>query len=379
MAVATERGYGTLENADLAIKKEQRKLHSNLTVHLALILVFTLFGGGSFLSKFGIHGASPLVFEAVREVGTGPAFLALSRALHGRCLPDRSDLLRVLLCSLCFAGSQAAFFLGLKYEDPTVGSTWQTALPIFTTSLAVLAGFEQASCQKASGIVLASGGAAWMTMGAIIISGSSRGGADAEGGGMMGHVMFFGQSILNSSYIVFSKALAEKYGGVLLTGWSFTLGSACLVSVALLAEASTGFAAFMCHDHNREVMLHCAESMFRLTPSMTWPLLYEIVCCSAIAWYLLGWALQHTKASMVSVYCVIQPCSTCVLSLMAIAMRGRTWADSYGISTPGLHSILGAVLIFAGLSVTFTELGPAKGQEEECAERTDKITTATAP
>jgi len=376
MAV-TERSYGTLAAEAPAAKKGP----SQVMVHLALVIVFTLFGGGSFISKFGIHGVSPLVFETVREVAVGPLFLVASLAMHGRCLPERADLRRVLLCSLCFAGSQTGFFLGLKYENPTVGSTWQTALPIFTTTMAVLVGLEGATCQKASGILLASGGAAWMTMGAIAFSGS--GGAGAVGRSsrdiLSGHAMFLAQAILNSSYIVFSKALAEKYGGVLLTGWSFTLGSACLAALALLAKGSTGFAAFICHDENRHVMQLCTEATFSLSSSMVWPLIYEIVFCSAIAWFLLGWSLQYASASMVSVYCVIQPCSTCVLSLIAIAVRGKTWAYYYGISTPGLHNILGACLIFAGLSVTFAELGPAKGLEKERAESTGKAAAAAGP
>jgi len=362
------KSYGSLWHTE-KLKRSPRK-PSTLAVHGALVSVFVLFGGGSFVSKFGIRGASPLLFELVREAVVGPFFLIVCRALNGRSLPEIGDVPRVATIGLFFAMAQACFFMGLKHENPTVGSTWQAALPIFTTLLAVWLGQEKTSCMRAAGVALASGGAMWMTVSALFTAkGSAIGGGKNWLDRIDGHALFFGQCIFNSLQIVMGKPIASKYGGIGLSAWMFMGGTFFMLAFVLIVRSSWGLSEFVCEDPDVNILRSCAEAILQIPSSMIWPLVYEVVLCSFLAWWQLSWALQHAPASVVSVYSVVQPCTTCILSLMAVGLKGKTWAETYGITVPGVHNILGGLLIAAGLWVMFAEESSENVSREDEEER----------
>mmetsp|Transcript_34660 Transcript_34660/g.110106 ORF Transcript_34660/g.110106 Transcript_34660/m.110106 type:complete len:383 (+) Transcript_34660:92-1240(+) len=346
MAKLEKDSYGSVETGDAGSEKPRFR-PSTLRVHAGLVVVYACFGGGAFVSKFGIHSANPLLFELLREAFAAPPFLVLARCMGGRLVPDRQDLLRVLATGACFTGSQALFFLGLKHADPTVGTTWQVSLPVFTTLMAVLVGLEEFSFRRGLGTLLACGGAACMTFGDRIFSGRNV----LSWSELDGHVIFFCQAILNSAYFVVSKRVATKYGAFPTTGWVFLIGSCFFVALIFAARSSFRLQTWICEDPDPEEVRRCAEAALTFHSSMALPLCYEVLCCSLIAWFLIGWAIQHTKASVVSVYTVVQPCTASVLSMSVIGMWGTAWADHYGIKMPGLHNILGVALILLGLFV----------------------------
>lgn len=373
-----DMSYGSLSSQ---LRTERTRPPPVIVVHGALVVVFVFFGGGSFVSKFGIRGASPLLFELVREAVAGPIFLAISKVAFGRCLPDAVDLPKVFFVCFCFALSQACFFMGLKHENPTVGSTWQAALPIFTTLFAVAWKREEASWKKMVGVLAASGGAMWMTVSSLLKQnevgpelGVSRDWIER----VDGHLLFCGQCVLNALYIVISKPIVNKYGGVRLTGWMFMCGSIYMLVFLLLVKSSEGLSTFTCYDVDPLVLESCIASIFHLPGSMLWPLAYEIICCSLIAWFLLTWCLNYTLPSVVSVYTVIQPVVTCLLSLTVLTVKGSEWSIKYGITVPGYHNLLGGVLIAAGLLVMFTDSSVMQTHNGEATQLTASASTSAA-
>jgi drug/metabolite transporter (DMT)-like permease len=316
-----------------------------------------------------MHGGSPIVFDFVREIVTGPIFLSAALFLGQRLRPDTQDLPRILFTAFCFFANQACFFLGLKHSNPTVGTTWQTSLPIFTTLIAVAAGQELVSTRTAMGIAIASGGAAYMTLGDYTrVDATSA----TWHSGAIGHMLFFLQCLAMSGHITASKVLVRKYGSTTLSGWNFSICALLMLGLLLVINAVPGLARFVCGDDDLRLAKSCMETGGYVTRDMVGPLVYEIVCCSLTAWFLLSWANQYAKASVVSIYTVVQPLTSSILSYLLISTRGRAWSSSYGITMPGWHTMVGACLIAIGLFMLFIwKEGPTEDDEEEgsCIER----------
>merc|ERR1719471_2208623 len=81
-----------------------------------------------------------------------------------RLIIDKEDMPRMVLGGLAYCVNQLFWFIGIKINDPVIGSTWQTFLPILTTFISVCLGQEQLRCEKMFGIVVAAAGAAFMVL-----------------------------------------------------------------------------------------------------------------------------------------------------------------------------------------------------------------------
>lgn len=324
-------------------------------VHAALIVAYVMFGGGAFVSKFGMHGSSPIVFELVRELATGPIFLVLALSTGNRVLPDSEDISRVLVASLCFFGNQICFFIGLKQSNPTAGTTWQTSMPIFTAGIAALAGLEKITLRSAIGILTACGGAACMTMGDLNLQGHNDHVHSTKVNPCIGHLFFLAQCLAISGHIIVAKRVVLKYGAISFASWIFIIAAVGMAFCSAIVNAIPELNWFLCGDGDTKVTQLCvnASATYSLNKGMIVPLVYEVVGSSLIGWYLIGWANKYAKASAIAIYTVVQPVTSAVLAYITIAIRGQEWAKSYGILRPGWENYLGAGLIAIGLCVMF--------------------------
>ena len=70
---------------------------------------------------------------------------------------------------------QFGFIVGEKLANAVIGSAWQPTQPIFSTTIAILLGWEVATLPKVAGILVAFGGAAFMVFyGQVRWEGSRR-------------------------------------------------------------------------------------------------------------------------------------------------------------------------------------------------------------
>lgn len=345
-AVHTVATYGTAPKPRVK-PAESATQEPLIKVHAALAFSFACFGGGAFVSKFAIHGGDPIVFELVREVITAPILIAMALATSCRLLPDRADFYNVALSGMTFFMNQMCFFLALKHSDPVLGTTWQTSLPIFTTALAVATGHERAAAKTILGILIASGGAAFMTLGDY--TGASGGTVSPLWSRLSGHGLYLLQTASISTNIVVSKTLTTKYSALAVSGWNFSMGAVVHAVVLATIRRYVPVHSFLCFNVDKDVMAACMTSSIGVTKAMALPLAYEVLLCSVSAWFLIAWATKHAKASVCSVYTVMQPCTSTALSALLVSLNGRQWAMHYGISLPGFHHLIGLVLIGAGL------------------------------
>lgn len=322
-------------------------------VHGALLVVYVIFGGSSIVCKFGIHAASPVVFELLRESLVAPVLCAAGYAITGRLAPDGRDILPLLLAGACFFVNQFCYFLGLKLSDPITAATWQTSLPIYTTILAVVVGYEQVSVQKVIGISIAVAGAVAMVL--CDDGGFPHATSVGSGNNVWSHACFVFAILGLSSYIVATKGLVARYSSISVTGWIFAVSNIMYLLVALCLTFNSTILSLVCWDRNPETMDICVRNPLHVPSSMLLPLLYEVVVCSAVAWLLMAWVNRYAKASVVSVYTVAQPLTSSAVSGIIVSLNGATWAHWYGIHPPGLHHMIGMAVITVGMLVLFRD------------------------
>jgi len=363
-SVNTNKGYGA---ALLNPGKEQQTPPSMLLIHGSLVLVYAFWGGGAFVSKFGIHESSPLVFEMIREALSAPLMLMLAAWMGARLCPDRQDILSLLISVWFFVAGQCCFFIGLKHLDSSIAATYQTLFPVFATTMAILVGQEKSACLKWVAVVFATGGAFVMAFGSLKNAKSS---SRPFGETLSGHFLFLGQMLCVSAFVVFSKSLSRKYGGASVTSWLFTLGACLLFVVHELFSSNHSLHRYICADENPNVMQACLEAKISIPVGMIFPLCYEILCCSFGGWMILNWANKYANASVVSVYCVVQPTVAMFIAIFFILAQGQIVAHKFGIPMPGVYNWVGLSLIVVGLGVNFLQ-DYKSNKEEETAEKAE--------
>lgn len=340
--------------SNVRTKKESTK-PSLLVVHGALLFTYVMLGGGCFASRFGVNAESPLFFEMVREVIAGPIMSLVATLLGGPMLPDRSDFWRTTTTVLMFIGNQVCFMIGLKLTEPVFAGVWQIAIPIITTVVAVMLGYENTTTLKTVGIVTACGGAIAMNVLQVKFSHHVKEDSSSMLYVLAGHACFLLQAVSSAGYILIGKPLLKKYPPLSVTGWSFTFGSVFMTFLTILGYKIPALHSFMCWSPNKESMKLCMKTSWTLPTSMIVPLIYEIVGCSFIAWFLITWANKHANASTVTIYAVTQPLAAALISALAIMIKGGTWAKWYAIEMPGVHHLIGVLIISAGLYVLYRD------------------------
>src|SRR5207253_610230 len=123
-----------------------------LEVHAALATVALLFSLNYIISKLGLHAFTPMTFAYLRVLGSA---LILNLLFRQRDLPplSRSDHWRVIAYSvLGVVINQFLFLSGLALTSAHVSAILMTLIPVFTLAAAIVAGREQTSLLKISGI-----------------------------------------------------------------------------------------------------------------------------------------------------------------------------------------------------------------------------------
>ena len=336
-------------------------------VHAALIITQLSFGGGSVVGKLGVSGTNPVLFALIREGIAGPMLIAM--ALFQKVeWPRREHMLRLFFAGVCIFVNQFCFIVGLKLTDPTTGSVWQPSQPIFVATLSMILRYESVDPRKIAGILFAVAGATVM----IVIPGpsddsssgsdsnsSSGSGSDAASHNVMvGNLLFFLNCFGTALYVILTKPLLarKEYMSISITGWSYITASVLMMISALVINTNDSMLNFVCPPHD-------CQGAWAVPGSMIWALGYWIFFNSVLAYALMTWANGFAKASVVSVYTVLQPVTSAGLSMLIIAMKGHHWAvTEKGFAEPGLKD-LGAIGVFIGLGfvVSKSTMDDARG------------------
>eukprot|EP00656_Telonema_subtile_P055800 TRINITY_DN8751_c0_g1_i1.p1 TRINITY_DN8751_c0_g1~~TRINITY_DN8751_c0_g1_i1.p1 ORF type:complete len:400 (+),score=81.56 TRINITY_DN8751_c0_g1_i1:41-1240(+) len=329
-------------------------------VHGALILTQVIFGGGAVVGKLGVSSFNPVLFALIREGVAGPILCALAW-YRDRVCPRLGDLWLFALAGSCLFSNQLGFIVGEKLASAVIGSAWQPTQPIFSASIAILLGWEQASALKFGGILMALLGAAFM----VTTSPDSFAKFEVDSGNsaFAGNVLFFFNCLGTALYVICAKKLLAKgYPSTTVTGYSYILASVQMTVVALCINTQSSAVHFvcplkscggscgdcretdMCYDNAQPCGSEfCSCSAWGIPSNAVLPLAYWIAFNSVVAYLLMTWATQHAPPSAVLGYTALQPLTSSILVLIITAFTSK-----YDLTKPG-YNMVGAVLILVGL------------------------------
>lgn len=284
--------------------------------HAALLLVQVAFASQAIEAKVAMMPRSiggeeifPAALAMVRMIGGALFFQILARARGAQTFPiGRVDHARLFgLALLGIALNQVFFLFGLRWSSPFSVSLMGATIPVFTAVLAVLFRKESFAWRTALGLVLAAAGVVSLT------------GVGAASGHLdVGIVLVSLNSLSYAAYVVLSRDVVLRLGALRVVAWAFTYGAIMFAPYGLgptIAEIG------------------------RLTPR-GWVYLGYIVAVPTIVAYLLNaWALGRSRATVVTIYIVLQPLFAAILARVQL---GQAIAP---------RAALSGLLIVAGLGV----------------------------
>lgn len=284
--------------------------------HGALLLVQIAFASQAVEAKVAMMPRSaggeeifPVALAMVRMIGGALFFQIVARSRGSQRFPiGRADHARLFGVAVLGIVLNLVFFLfGLRWSTPFSVSLMGATIPVFTAILAVLFRKETFVWRTAVGLVLAATGVVFLTG-----VGSLAGHLD------VGIVFVTLNSLSYAAYVVLSRDLVLRLGALRVVAWAFTYGA------ILFAPYGLG---------------PTIAELARLTPR-GWAFLAYIVAVPTILAYLLNaWALGRSKATVVTIYIVLQPLFAAILARLQLGHAIAPRAAGAGL------------LIVAGLAV----------------------------
>jgi drug/metabolite transporter (DMT)-like permease len=322
----------------------RRWLPPKVCAHSAMVFAQVVFGAGTVLvgGDMKAHPIDPVVFALVREAMAALALGVAAAALE-RTLPRAADLPRIFCIGLGVWGTNLLFIFGVKWvsqaDAAAVGTLMQPCLPVVTTLLAVLLGFERSNPAKLGGIAVAIAGSVL-----VVALGQLDAGPRADGSGSAGEAdgarqkrlllqgtgTLLCQAFCNAAYILLQRKLLQpprSFPVLTLTAAGFAVAAACM----------TVFSAVTPGWHRRSPS--AGPGGWDL-PTAAWlPIAYWVFAGSCVAYSCCSFANSVLPASVVAAYTCLQPLVGVVFSWFLLGER-LAWRD------------LGGVLIIAGLLLT---------------------------
>lgn len=314
-----------------------------LLIHGALAAAHSFLGCGSIIGKIGLRGSNPLLFALLRET-----FAGICLFMIGREIPCRAELPRVVGAGALLFGNQILYSTGLSQADPVQAASWQCSIPIFTAIIAVTVGYETWTFNKVCGLLLAVCGALF-----LILCQSDAHGSEVQTTAVV-HLLFFMQCIFSSMFTIRCKELLQSRSAVVVTSWAYLVAAFFMFFSTCVVNSVPKLLNLVCASPESDIAAECVSNAWRVPTTMVWPLIYWIVVASIISYYLLVFANQYAKASVVGVYTVVQPTVSGILSAVLVSVKGQEWASLYDLRGLGIQH-LGIIGIAIGLYILFQD------------------------
>lgn len=256
--------------------------------HAALLLVQIAFASQSVEAKVAMMPRSeggeeifPAALAMVRMIGGAVFFQIVVRACGLQSFPiPKKDHARLFgLAVLGIALNQALFLFGLRWSTPFSVSLLGATIPVFTAALAVIFRKEELRWRTVAGLLLASAGVVSLT--------------GASGRFDLGVVLVTLNSISYAAYVVLSRDIVLRYGALRVVSWIFTYGAIMFAPFGLVATV---------------------RAVPDLTPRGIGYLAYIVAVPTIVAYALNAWALGRSRATVVTIYIVLQPLIAAVLA-----------------------------------------------------------------
>jgi drug/metabolite transporter (DMT)-like permease len=304
-----------------------------ILAHLALFTANAILGCGSVVSKIGLNKFNPVMFALLREACAAPLLFLWSCMDTHRARVDMTwrDAVQFFRAGCALFGTNVLYIIGVKVLGATVAAIWQSALPVFTMLLAVAVGYERLTVLKATGVLCAFIGCAFITL-------WSQQHDEASGGvQLVGNLIFLVQVISCAAFFVAEKSLLRRWSPIVTLAYSYAIASALMLFAALFVNNVPALLEQICPD--------CDGNGWAVPRDAMLAVAYWVFGGSVLGYFLLTWGNQHVEASMVGIYFTVQPLAAVACAAVVIAL---TPPPHYGLDGPGVQD-LGAIGIFIGV------------------------------
>jgi drug/metabolite transporter (DMT)-like permease len=256
--------------------------------HAALLLVQIAFASQAVEAKVAMMPRAqggeeifPAALAMLRMIGGAVFFQALIRLCGLQTFPiPRADHIRLFgLAFLGIAANQALFLFGLRWSTPFSVSLLGATIPVFTAVLAVIFRKEELAWRTIAGVLLAGAGVVFLT--------------GASGHFDVGVLLVTLNSISYAAYVVLSRDLVLRIGALRVVAWIFTYGALMFAPFGIVATV---------------------RAVPELTPRGVAYLAYIVAIPTIVAYALNAWALGRSRATVVTIYIVLQPLIAAVLA-----------------------------------------------------------------
>lgn len=272
----------------------------------------------------------PIIYAFIREAVAGPilwllAYMVTGLPLRlcdpppapptntGKLLPAKADYLQVALLGSFLYLNQLFFILGIALSGVVVATCIQPVIPVLTAAIAVSMGMESGSMQKFVGIGLAVAGSVAMVLGGI--STASHHSAAESRNLLTGNLCLMANTVSMSLYYLNAKKLVQRYSPAAVTAWAY------ITAASLMGATAAG---------TIEV------EQWTVPRPLLGPLLYWIVVCSVVGYFVVTAATQYLPASQVGdafFECALShntSCTGCCVSVLAAVCRDGAGGGGVG-------------------------------------------------
>lgn len=244
----------------------------------------------------------PATLAMLRMIGGAVFFQAVVHACGLQTFPiPKKDHAR--LFGLAFLGivlNQVCFLFGLRWSSPFSVSLLGATIPVFTAALAVLSRKEAFEGRTAIGLVLAAVGVVSLTG-----VGSTSGHVD------VGALLVTLNSLSYAAYVVLSRDVVVRLGALRVVAWVFTYGALMFAPVGLAAAV---------------------RGVPHLTARGIAYLAWIVAVPTILAYLVNAWALGRSKATVVTIYIVLQPLLAAILARVQLGYEISSRAFGAGMA-----------------------------------------------
>ena len=267
-----------------------------VAANVAMFVAAVIFGESVVATRVAVQDVPPLSLAALRY-GIGGLVLGLCLLLGAR------GLLRVrwqdlpflaLLGILLFAVFPIAFNVGLGLTEASRGSLMLATVPIWSATLARLAGRENLTRRQIVGLVLSLLGVA-----VAVAERGLRWNGDIPA--LVGDGLLLLCAVCGAAYAVLVKRAYTRYTALTVTAYGMVIGTLFLLPAALLE----GLPSAVVRLNGRTLAL----------------VLFLGVLGGALGWYLTAFALTRLTPTQAAVYINLNPLTAMVLAATLLNER----------------------------------------------------------
>ena len=258
--------------------------------HFAVLGANLIFGSSYSIVKFITPSyIQPFALNAVRVITSLILFWGLFLFKPTKGVIDRKDFPRMIVCALTGVVINQLFFVkGVSLTTPIHSSLLSLGTPIFITLIAAWLLHERFSLLKGIGLLLGVGGAAIL----IVMKDSKNTASNV----LLGDIMVLINAVSYAFYLVLVRPLMQKYSGIQVLRWLFTLGAFIILPIGLPQLMQTDWAAF---------------------GSMQWmALLFIGIFFTFVAYLLNLYGINNIGPSATGTYIYTQPLFAAIISIL---------------------------------------------------------------